>query len=205
MDAYTACRVIMLDKHPGVRSIGVYETVYRIIGKAILSVIKFYVLEVAGYLQLCAGQQAGAETAVHALCTIFECRTLKVVLVDAKNAFNCLNREATFLNMHSICPPLARIVTNYYHVPSALYTSAAKILWFCEGTTQGKPLGMVIYAMRIMTLIHHLHDRNRDVGQILFADNSAGTSNIAELRMWWDDLRQNGPTFGYHPNFVTQI
>ena len=67
--------------------------VYRIIGKAILSVVKFDVLEVAGYLQLCAGQQAGAEAAVHALCTFFECQTLEVVFVDAKNAFNCLNRR----------------------------------------------------------------------------------------------------------------
>ena len=62
--AYTACRLIALNKNPGVRPIGVGEAARRIIGKAILKVIKPDVLKVTGNLQLCAGQEAGAEAAV---------------------------------------------------------------------------------------------------------------------------------------------
>ena len=66
--AMVACRLIALNKCPGVRTIGVGEVVRRIIAKAILSIVK---LEAAGSLQLCAGQDAGNEAAVHAMRTIF--------------------------------------------------------------------------------------------------------------------------------------
>ena len=58
--AFTACRLIPLDKNPGVRPIGVCETVRRIIGKAIMSIVSQDVRLAAGPLQVCAGQPAGA-------------------------------------------------------------------------------------------------------------------------------------------------
>ena len=54
--AMVACRLIALNKCPGVCPIGVGEVVRRIIAKAILSIVKLDVLEAAGSLQLCAGQ-----------------------------------------------------------------------------------------------------------------------------------------------------
>ena len=203
LDAYTACRLIALDKLPGVRPIGVGEVVRRIIGKAIMVVIRPDVVKAAGSLQLCAGQEAGAEAAVHALRTLFERSSSEaMLLIDAKNAFNNLNKEATLLNIYSVCPALARILTNCYRVPSALYTSSGKVLWSCEGTTQGDPLGMAIYAMGTMPLIHRLQDRNPTLQQVWFADDSAGTSDIAKLRQWWDDLQQFGPAFRYYGQFA---
>ena len=38
--AYTACRLVALDKCPGVRPVGVGEVVRRIIGKTIMKVVK---------------------------------------------------------------------------------------------------------------------------------------------------------------------
>ena len=88
--ALVACRLIALNKNPGVCPIGVGEVV--IIAKAVLSVIKLDVLEAAGSLQLCAGQDAGNETAVHAMRAIFhDDSTETVLLVDASNVFNSLN------------------------------------------------------------------------------------------------------------------
>ena len=69
---FTACRLIALHKCPGVRPIGVCETVRRIIGKSILSTIKTDIQEAAGTLQLCAGQEAGCEAAIHAMQQIFK-------------------------------------------------------------------------------------------------------------------------------------
>ena len=71
VSAFTACRLIPLDKRPGVRPIGVCEVVRRIIGKAVMSVIGQDVLKAAGPLQLCAGQEAGCEAAVHAMRQVF--------------------------------------------------------------------------------------------------------------------------------------
>ena len=38
--AYTSCRLIPLDKCPGVRPIGIGEVVRRIIGKAVMRIVK---------------------------------------------------------------------------------------------------------------------------------------------------------------------
>ena len=91
--AMVACRLIALNKCPGVHPIGVGEVVRRIIAKAILSIVKLDVSEAAGSLQLFAGQDAGNEASVHAMRAIFcDDSTEAVLLVDASNAFNCLNR-----------------------------------------------------------------------------------------------------------------
>ena len=71
LSAFVSCRLIALDKCPGVRPIGVGETVRRIIAKAVLSVIKEDIREAAGSSQLCAGQLSGCEAAVHSVRTLF--------------------------------------------------------------------------------------------------------------------------------------
>ena len=91
VDALVACRLIALNKCPGVRPIGIGEVVRRIIAKAVLLIIKLDILEAAGSLQLCVGQDAGCEAAVHAMRSIYsDPSTEGVLLVDASNAFNCL-------------------------------------------------------------------------------------------------------------------
>ncbi len=60
-----ACRLIALNKCPGVRPIGIGDTSRRIIAKAILTITKGDIQEATGSIQLCAGQISGTETAVH--------------------------------------------------------------------------------------------------------------------------------------------
>uniref|UniRef100_A0A1X7TIP9 Reverse transcriptase domain-containing protein n=1 Tax=Amphimedon queenslandica TaxID=400682 RepID=A0A1X7TIP9_AMPQE len=91
---FLAGRLIAIDKLPGVRPIGIGEVVRRIIGKAVLSVVGRDILEVTGSDQLCAGQPGGCEAAVHAVRSIFDSMQCEaVLLVDASNAFNALNRN----------------------------------------------------------------------------------------------------------------
>ena len=66
--AYIACRLINLDKNPGVRPTGIWETVRRIVRKAIMYIVGDDVQEAAGPLQLCAGQQAGFEAGTSSAC-----------------------------------------------------------------------------------------------------------------------------------------
>ena len=71
LSSFTACRLIALDKNPGVCSFGVGEVVRRIIGKAVLGPLKEDVQHATGYIQLCAGQECGSEVAIHAMREIF--------------------------------------------------------------------------------------------------------------------------------------
>ena len=98
LKAFLACRLIPLSKNPGVRPIGVCEVIRRILGKAIMSVVADDVRSAAGPLQLCCGQDAGCEAAVHAMRTVFEAEDTDAI-VDASNAFNNLNRLVALHNI----------------------------------------------------------------------------------------------------------
>ena len=97
-------RLIALDKCPGVRSIGIGESLRRIVGKAVCSATRLDLAVHCGTNQLCGGIRSGIEGAVHAITDLFEeHRSLPsgwgVLLVDASNAFNSLNRAALFWNV----------------------------------------------------------------------------------------------------------
>ena len=54
IEAYLACRLVPLDKRPGVRPIGIGEVIRRVCGKAFMKVVQKDVEEVAGAIQVCA-------------------------------------------------------------------------------------------------------------------------------------------------------
>ena len=196
--AFTANRLIALDKCPGVRPIGVGETVRRIISKAVLSVIKSDVLEAAGSHQLCAGHEAGCEASIHSMCRIFhDTLTEAVLLVDANNAFNSLNRKVALLNIHQLCPSLATILTNTYRENASLFIDG-DTLFSQEGTTQGDPLAMAMYAVATVPLIEKL--QNTNTKQVWYADDATAGGTLLHLKAWWTMLSSSGPSYGYFVN-----
>ena len=66
-----------------------------------------------------------------------------------------------------------------------------------EGTTQGDPLAMAMYALGISPLINQLKASCSDLKQAWYADDATGVSTHQRLRRWWDDLVNCGPSFGY--------
>ena len=92
--AFVACRLIALNKCPGVRPRGIGETARRVIGQAIAKVLSDDIQKATAPLQLCAGHKSGCEDAVHAMREVFDSsETEALILVDASNAFNSLNRQ----------------------------------------------------------------------------------------------------------------
>ena len=156
LSAFFACRLIALDKCPGVRPIGICETARRIISKAVLYAIRDDIQDVAGSLQLCAGQIAGIEAAVHFMRESFQSEgTEALLLVDASNAFNSLNRDAALDNIRHVCPSLSTVLINIYRNATELFVDGSTLLSE-EGTTQGDPLAMPMYAMATIPLINRL-------------------------------------------------
>ena len=112
---FVACRLIPLDKRPGVRSIGIGDVPRRIIAKAILVSVGDDVVSAAGPLQTCAGHAAGSEAAVHAMWDMFQTADCEAaLLVDASNAFNSINRKAALHNISILCPALSTLLCNTY-------------------------------------------------------------------------------------------
>ena len=63
-----------------------------------------------------------------------------------------------------------------------------------EGTTQGDPLAMAMYAIGTQPLIHRLNGIGK---QVWYADDSAAGSSVENLKIWWQEI---GPLYGYFPN-----
>ena len=195
---FLACRLIALDKNPGVRPIGIGDTARRIIAKAVLSIVRADIQEASGCIQLCGGQISGIEAAVHAARTSLESDDSEaILLVDATNAFNSLNRQTALHNIRRICPALATILINTYRDPTDLFIDGDRML-SQEGTTQGDPLAMPMYALATVPLINRLSKGS--IKQIWYADDAAAVGKVSQLREWWEMLTKEGPSFGYFPN-----
>ena len=136
IDSLVCCNLTPLDKNPGIRPIGVGEILRRIIGKAIGWTLKTDVQIAAGPLQVATGVEGGAEAAIHAMREVFENNDCEaVILVDASNAFNSMNRMAALHNVQYTCPYFATIVINCYRHASRLIVSNGKEMLSQEATT----------------------------------------------------------------------
>jgi hypothetical protein len=116
---YVGNRLIPLDKgedkdgNPGVRPIGVGEILRRLVGKVVMGNNRKDIIKAAGPLQTCAGLKAGIEASVHAMREIYEDNeTEAILLVDAENEFNNLNRQAALHNIKEICPSFYQYLAN---------------------------------------------------------------------------------------------
>ena len=128
LDAFVACRLIALDKCPGVRPIGIGETLRRIVGKAVSITLRADIQEAVGPIQLCASFEGGCEAAVHAMHQLFSMPHCDAVIqVDATNAFNSLNRQVALRNVLHLCPSLAKIVINSYRQEINLFIDGETI------------------------------------------------------------------------------
>ena len=131
---------------------------------------------------------------------IFEAdETDAALLVDASNAFNSLNRAAALNNIKVLCPLIATYVTNTYRIPARLFVVVGNELKSAEGTTQGDPLAMLMYAISLQPLISLLHNRST-AKQCWFADDATGAGPLEEVKQWWDELRGARPPLRYFPN-----
>ena len=156
----------------------------------------------AGNLQLCAGQAGGCEAA--AMSDIFEKEsTDALLLVDADNAFNSLNRRVLLHNIKFLCPPMAIYIRNCYSVPSRLFVLGGNKISSSEGTTQGNLLAMPVYAIGITPLLEIINPeipKDITMKHVAFADDLGGAGELLELRRWWDNIVLWGPKLGYNPN-----
>ena len=117
--------------------------------------------------------------------------------------FNSLNREVALRNSLHLCPSLGRVLTNIYREGACLYIDG-EVIRSAEGTTQGDPMAMAMYAVGISPLIQRLTTIN-DTRQIWYADDCTGCGTLQDLSQWWLSLSEIGSQYGYFPNASKSI
>ena len=160
------------------RPIGVGEVIRRIMGKClcVMSVTKRDLIDACGSMQVCAGHKSGSEAAVHAMRSIFDADDADaVLLIDASKAFNSLNRAAALHNIIVLFPSIATYAINTYRRHARLFIMGGKELQSAEGTTQGDPVAMSLYAVSLQPLIAQLQASAK---QCWLADDATGSGTL---------------------------
>ena len=168
--------------------------------ECVIQITKPDILDATGSLQVSAGQKSGSEAAVHAMNSLFSAdETDAVLLTDATNAFNTLNRAAALHNISILCPTIATFVINTYRLPVRLFVKGGQELKSSEGMTQGDPLSMSIYGISLIPLMLALQNTS-NIKQCWLGDDASGAESIKDVLKWWQSLEKMGPLFGYQPN-----
>ena len=151
---------------------------------------------------MCAGHGAGAEAAIHAVREVFteEEETDGILLIDASNAFNLMNRFAALHNIQITVKEISLYLINTYRNPSRLFTQGGGEILSQKGTTQGDPLAMPWYWVNTSILINSLRMSSPTVKQAWFADDYAGGGRIKALHDWYEHLCKEGGKYGCHVN-----
>ena len=157
--------------------------------------------EPAGPLQTCAGHPVGAEAPIHAMQKIFnDDNTDAIPLIDATNAFNCMNRSVALRNTYVICPAIATYVSNTYRHPCRPFVAGGAEIKSQEGTTQGHPLPMPWFSLNTVPVIRSLRNQVPSVKQVWLADDASGGGKLRDLREWYNLIVSQGKKSGYYVN-----
>ena len=118
------------------------------------------------------GQPAGVESAIHAMRGFLDDdESDGILLIDADNAFNRVNRATALWNVQYTCPAMKHVLINFYRSPSRIFMNGEGFyeLLSSEGTTQGCPLAMVMYAIALAPLLKHQQPLCK---QVWYADDA---------------------------------
>ena len=127
-------RLVPLNKNPALRPIGIGEVLRRVMRKVVMSPFSEDVTTAFSDAQIC-GRSSGSEAAIHAMRRMFQHENSDaIILTDAANAFNNLNRKVLLHKIKYICPKIAIYVNNCYSVPARLFVSGGLELTSREGS-----------------------------------------------------------------------
>jgi hypothetical protein len=202
--------LITLDKQPGVRPIGIKDVACRLVSKVMVELTKEEAAVACGVDQLCAGLEAGCEAAAHWAASewdrLSETVDFGTLLIDAKNAFNEVNRCLMLWNVRHLWPSASRYMFNMYSHQSTLLvrdplTGECHRVASAEGVVQGCPMAMLGFAMALLPMIHELEElaEQLQTGQSFYANDTLGNGNLEALLVWYRRLCELGKPYGYVP------
>ena len=107
-------------------------------------------------------------------------------IITLFSKINSVNRKV-FLHINVICPSIYIYVENCYTLPSRLFIIGGTEIQSSEGTTQGDPIAMPIYALSVillMLMVSEITNRNTnsDAKMVAYADDFSAAGSISSLK-----------------------
>ena len=104
--------------------------------------------------------------------------TEAVILVDASNAFNALNRNVALHNLQMICPLFSTVL----RTSQIVHYRCGKELISKELTTEGDNLAMSFYGLSTRPLQTILRTKSPAIKQVWLADDATGAGKLKQLK-----------------------
>ena len=121
--------------------------------------------------------------------------TEAVLLIDAENTFNSINRKVMLHNMKLLCKLISTYISNCYASAARLFIFGRGKILSKEGTTQGDPTSVRTYALGILPMLHSLLDfaltSDLQTREVAFADDLTVAGKLADIKSFWDKLSAN--------------
>ena len=131
-----------------------------------------------------------------------------VLLIDAENAFNSINRKVVLHILKFICPIIATYF-DCYATPSRLFIAGEGEIRSSEGTTQDEPTAPGAYALDILPLIKFLLEfitlNEMNALEVVFADEFSVAGNLNSIKDYWSKLTAIGPKYGDFPKPIISL
>ena len=148
------------------------ECLGRVIGKTVTRKFRSYLTQATGPL-------SGSEAAVHeARSRLGDTDTCCILLVDAENAFNTVNRKVALQSVQASCPIVSKFTMNFFR-PRNRHFLGRTYLSGEEGIAQGDPFAIIFYGLSVLPLTY-FHGTKCKTGW--FADDSYGGGKLSDVK-----------------------
>ena len=173
----------------------------RIAVKVIVMHTRNDIVTSVGSLQDCADHEAGCESLIHAMHSVYEKQWAKaVLLVDASNAFNSSNRNP-FLECRNYMPINCKVCKKL------LFTWQLIIHNCCWGyPVNGRDRQFGCYANYeitiipvILMLVEISLQKIYNIFTAAYVDHLTAVGPVDQLQKWWGEIWRLVPRFGYYP------
>ena len=205
-------KLIALDKSkegspPDVRPIAVGETLRRLTGKCICTILRNKFSSFFEPSQFGVACKAGAEKIVHSLRRCIEDNWLNgdfvVFKVDMLNAFNMVSRQAVLDECATFFPELLPWVSWCYGSHSSLWHPMGQVS-SQSGVQQGDPLGPMLFALVLHKLVTSIEVDDDCLHLILeawYLDDGVLAGEKSAVIRALHLIEELGPYLGLHINF----
>lgn len=151
-----------------------------------------------GHRQTGLGTKGGVDAVVHAVDTALESDEQNVALsFDCENAFNTLDRDATFAAVKEYMPKLLPVVRCAYGAATPLHAvgapPGAEAIWSSRGVRQGDPMGPLLFGVTLQRLLKAVFSAEPSALPVAYLDDIALVVKPAALERAYKQLVGDGP------------
>jgi len=194
----------LLKPNLDVRPIAAGEVLRRLVSKCMCSVHQGAVKEMFAGTQFGVAQKCGTERVVHLARHIFERHSMDPnwvkVKVDLSNAFNLISRAQILAMVHKHLPELYHWVEWCYADDTHLVYGDF-ILKSREGVQQGDPLGPLLFALVIHTVLSRIKSEVPGLNlNLWYLDDGSLAGRPEDVLRALEILKEEGPRQGIKLN-----